>query len=64
MPDKKHLVDGMHFHGVLPHLKRERGSYFVTFQQIVSVPVPRTGGETPQLAGADACATTNLKLKE
>lgn len=38
MPEKKHLVAGLHSRGVLPHLKREGGIYFVTFRQEGSLP--------------------------
>jgi REP element-mobilizing transposase RayT len=33
-----HLVSGLHSRGVLPHLKREGGTYFVTFRQAGSLP--------------------------
>ena len=32
------LVSGFHFRGVLPHLKKEGGTYFVTFRQAGSLP--------------------------
>ena len=32
------LVSGLHFRGVLPHLKREGGAYFVTFRQAGTLP--------------------------
>jgi REP element-mobilizing transposase RayT len=32
------LVSGLHFRGVLPHLKREGGTYFVTFRLAGSLP--------------------------
>jgi REP element-mobilizing transposase RayT len=32
------LVSGFHFRGVLPHLKREGGTYFVTFRQAGTLP--------------------------
>lgn len=35
---KKHLVAGFHSRGVLPHLKREGGIYFVGFRQHGSLP--------------------------
>jgi REP element-mobilizing transposase RayT len=41
MPDtesRNHLVAGFHSRGVLPHLKREGGSYFITFRQAGSLP--------------------------
>jgi REP element-mobilizing transposase RayT len=38
MPGKKHLVAGLHSRGVLPHLKREGGTYFVTFRQAGTLP--------------------------
>jgi hypothetical protein len=38
MPDVKHLVAGLHSRGVLPHLKREGGTYFVTFRQAGTLP--------------------------
>jgi REP element-mobilizing transposase RayT len=38
MTDKKHLAGGLHSRGVLPHLKREGGTYFVTFRQAGSLP--------------------------
>jgi REP element-mobilizing transposase RayT len=38
MQDKKHLIAGLHSRGVLPHLKREGGTYFVTFRQDGSLP--------------------------
>jgi len=38
MPDKEHLVAGLHSRGVLPHLKREGGTYFVTFRQAGTLP--------------------------
>jgi REP element-mobilizing transposase RayT len=33
-----HLVAGFHSRGVLPHLKREGGTYFVTFRQADTLP--------------------------
>ena len=36
--DKRHLVSGFHSRGVLPHLKREGGTYFVTFRQAGTLP--------------------------
>jgi REP element-mobilizing transposase RayT len=36
--DKSHLVAGLHSRGVLPHLKREGGTYFVTFRQAGTLP--------------------------
>ncbi len=36
--DKRHLISGFHFRGVLPHLKREGGRYFVTFRQAGTLP--------------------------
>ncbi|MBI4327412.1 MAG: hypothetical protein HY674_19435, partial [Chloroflexi bacterium] len=33
-----HLVSGFHSRGVLPHLKREGGTYFVTFRQAGTLP--------------------------
>ncbi len=36
--DKRHLISGFHFRGVLPHLKREGGTYFVTFRQDGTLP--------------------------
>ncbi len=41
MPDAappNHLVAGFHSRGVLPHLKREGGTYFVTFRQAGTLP--------------------------
>ena len=41
MADTKHpnhLVAGFHSRGVLPHLKREGGNYFVTFRQAGTLP--------------------------
>ena len=38
MPDKKHLAAGLHSRGVLPHLKREGGTYFVTFRLAGTLP--------------------------
>ena len=41
MPDAEppnHLVSGFHSRGVLPHLKREGGTYFVTFRQAGTLP--------------------------
>jgi hypothetical protein len=41
MPDLEkpnHLVSGFHSRGVLPHLKREGGTYFVTFRQAGTLP--------------------------
>jgi REP element-mobilizing transposase RayT len=41
MPDAKPpnpLVSGFHSRGVLPHLKREGGTYFVTFRQAGTLP--------------------------
>ena len=38
MPDKEHLVAGLHSRGVLPHLKREGGTYFVTFRLAGTLP--------------------------
>jgi len=38
MPDKEHLAAGLHSRGVLPHLKREGGTYFVTFRQAGTLP--------------------------
>ncbi len=35
---KRHLVSGFHSRGVLPHLKREGGTYFVTFRQAGTLP--------------------------
>ena len=32
------LVSGFHFRGVLPHLKKEGGTYFVTFRQAGTLP--------------------------
>jgi hypothetical protein len=36
--DKSHLVAGLHSRGVLPHLKREGGTDFVTFRQAGTLP--------------------------
>ena len=36
--DTNPLVNGFHFRGVLPHLKKEGGTYFVTFRQAGSLP--------------------------
>ncbi len=36
--DKHHLISGFHFRGVLPHLKREGGTYFVVFRQAGTLP--------------------------
>jgi REP element-mobilizing transposase RayT len=36
--DNRHLVSGMHSRGKLPHLKREGGTYFVTFRQAGTLP--------------------------
>jgi REP element-mobilizing transposase RayT len=36
--DQRHLVSGFHFRGVLPHLKREGGTYFVVFRQAGTLP--------------------------
>ncbi|MBI4658965.1 MAG: transposase [Verrucomicrobia bacterium] len=36
--NKRHLVSGFHSRGVLPHLKREGGTYFVTFRQAGTLP--------------------------
>ena len=36
--DKGHLVAGLHWRGGLPHLKREGGTYFVTFRQAGTLP--------------------------
>jgi len=36
--DKLHLVSGFHSRGVLPHRKREGGTYFVTFRQAGTLP--------------------------
>lgn len=36
--DRRHLVSGFHSRGVLPHLKREGGTYFVTFRQAGTLP--------------------------
>src|SRR5437867_693994 len=36
--DKRNLVSGFHSRGVLPHLKREGGTYFVTFRQAGTLP--------------------------
>ena len=33
-----HLVAGFHSRGVLPHLKREGGTYFITFRQTGTLP--------------------------
>ncbi len=33
-----HLISGFHSRGVLPHLKREGGTYFVTFRQAGTLP--------------------------
>ncbi len=39
MPDeRRHLISGFHFRGVLPHLKREGSTYFVTFRQAGTLP--------------------------
>lgn len=41
MPDAhppNHLVAGLHSRGVLPHMKREGGTYFVTFRQAGTLP--------------------------
>ena len=41
MPDAQgpnHLIAGFHSRGVLPHLKREGGTYFVTFRQAGTLP--------------------------
>lgn len=39
MPDdKRHLISGFHFRGVLPHLKREGATYFVTLRQAGTLP--------------------------
>jgi REP element-mobilizing transposase RayT len=38
MPDTNNLVSGFHSRGVLPHLKREGGTYFVTFRQAGTLP--------------------------
>ena len=41
MPDAdppNRLVSGFHSRGVLPHLKREGGTYFVTFRQAGTLP--------------------------
>src|SRR5438094_1870682 len=32
------LVDGFHFRGTLPHLKKESGTYFVTFREAGTLP--------------------------
>jgi REP element-mobilizing transposase RayT len=38
-PDKpNHLVSGFHFRGQLPHLKREGGTYFITFRLAGTLP--------------------------
>jgi REP element-mobilizing transposase RayT len=42
MPDGEHtnsLIAGLHSRGGLPHLKREGGTYFVTFRQAGTLPV-------------------------
>lgn len=36
--DKRNLVAGFHSRGSLPHLKREGGTYFVTFRQAGTLP--------------------------
>jgi REP element-mobilizing transposase RayT len=36
--DNRNLVSGLHFRGVLPHLKREGGTYFVVFRQAGTLP--------------------------
>jgi putative transposase len=38
MSDKEHLVAGLHSRGSLPHLKREGGTYFVTFRLADTLP--------------------------
>ena len=38
MNDKTHLKTGVHSRGVLPHLKRDGSSYFVTFRQAGTLP--------------------------
>src|SRR5690348_11326159 len=38
MGDKELLVTGLHSRGALPHLKREGGTYFVTFRQAGTLP--------------------------
>ncbi len=37
-PSKRHLVSGFHHRDHLPHLKREGGSYFVTFRLTGTLP--------------------------
>ncbi len=37
-PGPNHLAAGFHSRGVLPHLKREGGTYFVTFRQAGTLP--------------------------
>lgn len=37
-PDPSHLVSGFHARGGLPHLKREGGTYFVTFRLAGTLP--------------------------
>ncbi len=36
--DRSHLIAGFHFRGVLPHLKKKGGTYFVTFRLAGSLP--------------------------
>jgi len=36
--DQRHLLSGFHSRGVLPHLKREGATYFVTFRQAGTLP--------------------------
>jgi REP element-mobilizing transposase RayT len=38
MGNHDRLASGFHFRGVLPHLKREGGTYFVTFRQAGTLP--------------------------
>ena len=38
MPDSDKYTSGFHSRGVLPHLKREGGSFFVTFRQAGTLP--------------------------
>lgn len=39
MPDaNRHLIAGFHSRSVLPHLKREGGTYFVVFRQAGTLP--------------------------
>ncbi len=70
MPDAgppNHLVSGFHSRGVLPHLKREGGVYFVTFRQADTLPrevLRRFKQERDAILAQAAAATRPLTWHE